>query len=275
MSDEPTTPVTPEQGADQPTPASAPAQPAAARPKPEFGEYAPEGWEWTPPGEANAAAGAAEPVDTATSAAGPLPGIPHNLGSGGSAGAGAARPAAAPQQPAAQAPQQPAAPQAPGAPYRGAAPQQPAGAPQPVYQTQSPKQKGGADKVFTIILLVLGAMGALFTAQTMLVLRSSFAMIAEALEVSSSAVPASIGTLGTVSALIVLAIYALTLIFSIRRLRAKKVTFWVPLVAGVVVTIGFFIATTIAVSSMPELMTALSDPDAVQKMMDYMSTTQP
>ncbi|MBC9943113.1 hypothetical protein ICL81_01025 [Leucobacter sp. cx-328] len=270
MTDDSTTPVTPEQGADQ----AKPAQPAAARPKPEFGEYAPEGWQWTPPGEENAEAAPAGSVDTATSAAGPLPGIPHNLGSGSNAGAGAGAPipAAAPQQPAAQAPQ---AQQAPGAPYRASAPQQPgqpAGAPQPIYQTQTPK-KGGADKVFTIILLVLGAMGALFTAQSMLVLRSSFAMIAEALEVSSSAVPASIGTLGTVSALVVLAIYALTLIFSIRRLRAKKVTFWVPLVAGVVVSIGFFIATTIAVSSMPELMTALSDPDAVQKMLDYMATT--
>ena len=271
MTDDSTTPVTPEQGADQ----AKPTQPAAARPKPEFGEYAPEGWQWTPPGEENAEAAPAGSVDTATSAAGPLPGIPHNLGSGSNAGAGAGAPipAAAPQQPAAQAPQ---AQQAPGAPYRASAPQQPgqpAGAPQqPIYQTQTPK-KGGADKVFTIILLVLGAMGALFTAQSMLVLRSSFAMIAEALEVSSSAVPASIGTLGTVSALVVLAIYALTLIFSIRRLRAKKVTFWVPLVAGVVVSIGFFIATTIAVSSMPELMTALSDPDAVQKMLDYMATT--
>lgn len=266
----------------QPTPETpaTPAPPAApaARPKPAFGEYAPEGWEWKPE-EHNTSESAAPATAPATASpasrsdAGRVTGVPHNLGAGSQTTAAA--PVPAPAAPAAT-PQNPgSAPAANGepAPYRATvappAPQQ--------YASQQavggPKPRTG-DRIATIILLVIGALGALISAQSMLALNSSFSLMAEAVGMSDFTVPEWLGTLGTVSALAFIAVYAVTLIFSIQRMRARKITFWVPLTAGAIVFVAMFVLTTIAITSMPELMTQMSDPDAMQKLLDYTSTTQ-
>lgn len=131
------------------------------------------------------------------------------------------------------------------------------------------------DRVATIILLVIGAFGALTSAQSMLGMGASFALIADALGISDFTAPSWLGTLGTVSAIAFIAVYAVTLIYSIQRMRAGRITFWVPLVAGVVVVVATIIITTIALMSSPEIVSEMSKPDATQRMLDYLTTMDP
>src|SRR6218665_3361376 len=81
-----------EQVADReaaPAPAvSEPARESTARPAPQFGEYAPEGWSWTPETGAAAETGSQITASLTSAVAAPssgrVPGVPHNLGAGGS-----------------------------------------------------------------------------------------------------------------------------------------------------------------------------------------------
>lgn len=266
-----------QQGDSQPT-NETPAAPEApaARPQPAFGEYAPEGWEWKPEGAeetGSAVAAAAVPGSAAGSApassTGRVEGVPHNLGAG-SSGSGS-NPAAAPA-----APQQPKPSGGDPEPYRATA--APAAAPTPVYIAQ-PGQPGApksrtADRVITILLLGLGAVGAMFTANTMLALSNSYALMADVFGLDDFEVPGWVGTLGTVSAIAFIALFAVVLIFSIQRMRARKLTFWVPLTAGAVALVAMFVLIYVPLAGIPELASQMGDPDALQRMLDYLSTPQ-
>lgn len=224
-----------------------------SRPRPTYGEYAPEGWEWKPEGGDSPAAGEGSPAGD-DRRAGALSGVPHNLGAGGGPAAPAAQPAA---QPAAER-QGPDYTNA----YRAAAPG----------SAPAPKQQGQrlGDRVVTIILLVLGGCGALYSAAVLYQMPASFELMAAALEVDGFVLPDSIRTLGTVGALIVLAVYALNLLYSIQRMRRGALAFWVPLAAAVVSFIVVFAMTAIAGNQVPELMREMSEPGAVNRMIDYL-----
>ncbi|WP_416445738.1 DUF6264 family protein [Leucobacter sp. HNU] len=291
--------------APEPTPAPEPAaQPAAAqpapeptdpRPRPAYGEYAPEGWTWTPPQKADAASaasasgfgGSVPPVssvsaDALVDAEVPtrLPGVPHNLGArpGGQGGA----PASPGTTASTSAPITPARP-APGqhAPGQHAPAQQPhANQPAPAHAPlpQQPPQPGlakprTADRVITVLLLVVGAFGALNIAFELYRFPLSQRTMAELLGVSDYAAPGWLGPVGIVCAIAVLALYAVSLILSVRRLRANKLTFFVPLIAGVAAFLLVMVVTLAAMAGSPELMNALQDPDALSKMMDSLRTT--
>lgn len=269
-----------------PLPPRRPAQPA-------FGEYAPEGWEWKPEGEA-----AADTAATASGAGG-VParpaGVPHNLGA-----------PAQPQNPQAPSQTQPTSPQQPGgqdsagAPYRAAAPQSPnrfdpnavaqqatnqqqaAGQQQPAGQLPPAYRVPGAggprlgDRVITIILLVLGGFGALNIAGSFFGLESQIHLTATMIGLENTEVAGWVGPLGVISGLLVLLLFALTLIFSIQRMRANKLTFWVPLAAGGIAFVLLMVVPMIAMSAAPEIMTQIqSDPTgSLDKMLDYVSEMQ-
>lgn len=103
-----------------------------------------------------------------------------------------------------------------------------------------------------------------------------FSKIADELGVKDFVAPPSLKILGTVGAILVLAIYALVLIFSIRRLRARKMTFWAPIVAGVLAWVVFFILFFIGLNQSAELWQALisiaSDPAAAQQMLERLNS---
>ena len=69
-------------------------------------------------------------------------------------------------------------------------------------------------------------------------------------------------------ALVIFAIYALNLVYSLQRLRAKKLTFWVPLVAAVLSVLVSTAVSFTAFTLVPELLQAASDPSALQTLMD-------
>jgi len=259
---------------------------------PAYGEYAPEGWEWKPD-EAEASAApkqGAAPQPAAGSApsagSGQVPGVPHNLGVGGGsrqagrpvATAAPAAPSAPPAQGNPAAPQQGQPAQGSGpAPYRAPDPQPgqaqlQAAAP---YQQAAPRPRL-ADRIITIALLALGAFGTLNFASSLFAIDSQLRLTATMLGIESLSLPGWVGVLGVVSGLAVLLIFALTLIFSIRRMRAGKLAFWAPLAAGAIVLVLVIIVQSIALSGAPEIMQQLqSDPNgSLQKMLEFAQNPQ-
>ncbi len=243
------------------------------RPRPAYGEYAPEGWEWKPEGATNEApstpgAGSSQGSSSAAPAhragSGPVPGVPHNLGSASGSGSGETAPAQHGRP-------QPGRPSEP-APYRASEPQPPAHSAYPA-QPGAPRPRT-ADRIITIVLLVIGAFGALITAQSMLGLAPSLVIIADALGVADFTVPDWVGTVGTVSGIAFIAVYAVVLIFSIQRMRARKIAFWIPLTAGVLVMIAMLVITSLVLTAMPELMSQLADPSSTERLLNSMYSEQ-
>lgn len=275
MSSEPTAP---EQPAQQPLQQPAAAQPARPA-QPAYGEYAPEGWEWKPEGAAADAAEAGSRTGGGVPAA--PAGVPHNLGaparSGDAAPARQVRPAADTQQGA-------------GEPYRAAAPQQQ----NPQHQNpqhQNPQQNAQlppayrlpgtptprlGDRIVTIVLLAFGAFGALNIAASFFGLESQIRLTASLIGLEDATVASWVGPLGVVSGLVVLLLFALTLIFSIQRMRQHKITFWVPLAAGAIAFILLVVVPMIALSGAPEIMEQLqNDPTgSLDKMLNALTEMQ-
>ncbi|WP_336660962.1 DUF6264 family protein [Leucobacter sp. USHLN153] len=240
-------------------------RPPVERPIPAYGELAPEGWEWKPETEDGGSASVGAPQPSERAGAGVPAGVPHNLGvtSGGTA------------HPTAQ-----ATSQRPGSgdpePYRAAPPQQPRqdqqanfggpGSTAPQFAGARPRT---ADRVITIILLALGAIGSLQLAGSLMNISTSFSLVGSALDLEDFTVPSWVGTAGTISAIAIIALYAVNLIFSIQRMRARKLAFWVPLVAGAIAVIGTIVVTTVLMLNVPDLMQAASDPSSTGKLLDY------
>ena len=258
---------------------AAPSEPAApvtqqardTRPQPEFGEYAPEGWEWKPE-DADSSPDASKPsspVQAGPGAASPTPatvqGVPHNLGAGiarpsrksaTQGGSGAPYRASAQGQAPKQAPQQ-----TPQAPRFQAAPQ---GAP----GYQKPANMG--DRIVTILLLVFGGFGALQSAFAMMGMKTMFSLMEDAPGITSLTPPAWLDVTGKAIGLGLLVLYGLVLVFSIRRLRAGKLTFWAPLAAGVLAFIVVVAVVGTAMMQTPELMEVMRDPQASAQLLEYL-----
>lgn len=253
-----------------------------ARPKPAYGEYAPEGWEWKPEEEAGTApatnapstavTGAAAPASQAAArGAGPVPGVPHNLGVPGNSAPPQSLPASPSHTTAPQSGQRPEQPTT----------QQPAVQDPHVYRASAPEPQARqglspgrlADRIVTIVLIMIGAFGALSLADSLFRLPSQLVIVADILGVEDIAIPDAVGVLGTVSGIIVLALYAVTLIFSIQRMRARKLAFFIPLAAGLIAFIVMMAASMIAFMLVPDLVQQASDPNAMNLMLDYLAET--
>lgn len=277
-----------------PNHAPAPAPTPERRPRPEYGEYAPEGWEWKPEGDErpsvelggstntpgpNAPAPerqqqpqqpAGAPAASANPELGQIPGVPHNLGVGTALPHKTAR----------------AAHQGDGSPYRGTPPQQaPRQSPQqqnhaaqvgPNAATGStPARPRQADRIITIVLLAMGAIGSLQFAGFMYSVGTTFsAVFAESLGIDDVTVPTWLPIAGKITSIAILALFAFMLIYSIRRIRAGKLTFWVPLVAGVVVFVAVTVIMTAAMFASPEVIEAAMDPTSAAKMLESLQQGQ-
>lgn len=255
------------------------------RPRPQYGEYADDAPQAAAPGgsaepspsmnataPAVAAGREASPAATSTPTSGALPGVPHNLGVSGAP----ARPVTSATTPPAQQPtsnthgapyQAPPPPGVQQTPPASSAHQASQSTAQPTPHSGAPR-RGTADRIITILLLAVGAIGALNTAFLMMQLAPNMHVAAGIFGIENFVVPAAVSTIGTVGAVVILALYAVTLIFSIQRLRARKLTFWVPLAAGVIAFILYMALTLIAFSQSPELVQAMADPNALNTLLD-------
>ena len=253
-------------------PVPAPAAQPDTRPRPEFGEYAPEGWEWKPEGDdaapsSGTSVGATpqRPGAGRPAAAGTVQGVPHNLGSG------IARPSRK------SAPKSAAAAPSSGEPYRAQGSAQPA-APRQAQQFQPPAQgmagyqkpPNMADRIITILLLVFGGFGALQSAFAMMGMSTMFKVMEDAPGISALTPPAWLDLTGKITGMVLLVLYGLVLVYSIRRLRARKLTFWAPLAAAM---LAFIVVVTIVAAAMvqtPELMEVMRDPQASTELLNYL-----
>ncbi|MGO3147730.1 MAG: DUF6264 family protein [Leucobacter sp.] len=254
------------------------------RPKPEYGEYAPEGWEWKPEGaEDSAQPSDASPssqtakIPSAQSTPGTLPGVPHNLGAGSSL---PARNAAAPPRASGRTKVPDDTTQASsGGPYRANATTPPASQHRstPLAQQSNtraasaqPKRPSALDKIVTILLLVVGIFGALQMALAMMGLDATFRLIGAAPGFEEFSVPAWLDPTGKVIGIALLAFYGIVLVYSIRRLRAGKLTFWAPLAAGVIVTVLVLAVVMIAILTTPDLVNILGNPEKSTELIEYL-----
>lgn len=207
---------------------------------------------------------------------GPLPGVPHNLGarSDGASGAGARSPQSSTTRPIDGAPQAPQGPAPYGPGYQADEAPRPAATHTP--QGDPAAKPRQADRIVTIILIAIGSYFALSMALTLSQFTLEFTRVADELGVTGFTPPPVLHTIGTVGAILVLVIYAIMLIFSIRRMRARKLTFWAPLAAGVLAWVVFFVLFFVGLNASTELWDALlkiaSDPDAAQQLLNRLNS---
>lgn len=253
-----------------------------ARPRPAYGEYAPEGWSWTPPGaenEADGSGGAAQGTrpDGTSRASGVPAGVPHNLGARGEGGTAAQAPAAPPSGTAT-----PGSGKQDPPPYRADEPanarreQQPVAAPLAAQGAAPAKPRPRtADRVITILLLVVGAFGALNMAAPMFALEAQVQLMGTMLGIEDLNVPSWIATAGLIAGLGILLVYALNVIYSIQRMRGGKLAFWVPLAAFGIAFVIMLVVQMVAMYNAPEIIEQLnSDPyGSYGKMMQYLEET--
>lgn len=135
--------------------------------------------------------------------------------------------------------------------------------------------KRTADRFITIALLVLGAYGAMNSGFALMQLGAEVTRLGTILGLEDFTVPSQVSVIGNIGSILMLVIYALVLIFSIRRIRARKLAFWAPLVAGVLALIIYFVLAIIAYMQSPELVNAMMQPDALEKVMSSLEAQAP
>lgn len=127
-----------------------------------------------------------------------------------------------------------------------------------------------ADRFITIALLAVGAFGALTMANSMLMLKTSAHIMVSAVADKSLSVPEFIGPLGQITAVALLGCWALALLWSLARLRATKIAFWVPLTLGVTATVLTVAVTAIMMfNTLPQQV--LLDPNQMQQLIDALT----
>lgn len=248
------------------------------RPRPLYGEYAPEG----PSNDSDEQPPENTRATESSSLSPQLDGVPHNLGIGASR---AGTPPVTATPPAGPPVSHPSTSQPPastsGAPTAGPPPgqdpaseqfRQPAPAAFQGTAATAPTSNRIADRIVTIVLLVFGALGALNFGTAMLSLGTQLHMFANIAGIENFTVPPAVGTLQTVGAIAILSIYAITLIWSIQRMRARRIAFWVPLSGGVLAFITTMIVAMIAVSFAPELITNITPEQLMQIMQEQVTT---
>ncbi|WP_281258175.1 DUF6264 family protein [Leucobacter massiliensis] len=99
-------------------------------------------------------------------------------------------------------------------------------------------------------------------------------LTANMIGIDSPEVAPWVGTLGVVSGLAILLLFAITLLWSIQRMRARKLAFWVPLAAGGIAVVLALVIPMIALAGTPEIMQQLeSDPSgSLDRMMQYLQS---
>ncbi|WP_438855085.1 DUF6264 family protein [Agromyces sp. M3QZ16-3] len=101
------------------------------------------------------------------------------------------------------------------------------------------------DRFFTILLLALGALGAWNTSVSLQQLPGAIQGVYADQGVGTYSPQPWLPTLALIGTVFMLALYAAVLGWSIMRLRARKLAFWVPLVGGAVAFLATMVLTSI------------------------------
>lgn len=117
-------------------------------------------------------------------------------------------------------------------------------APSPVAATVATAPRS-VDRFFTILLLAIGAVGAWNTSVSLQQLPGAIQTVYSQQGVGTYTPQEWLPTLALIGTVFMLALYAAVLGWSIARLRARKVAFWVPLVGGAVAVVATIALTSI------------------------------
>lgn len=211
---------------------------ADERPKPKYGELAPEGWSWTPPSDAH-------PDSPATADAGA--GAPEGVPGSGSGSDSTGKPAGTPRWPAPTTP-----PVQPGADAGRA--DAGTGAPEPGVPGAPTVPKRG-DRIATMILLVIGAFWSINSAFGMFSLPEALQQAMDILGIEGTYTARdTANSAGVTGGVLTLLTYALTVVYSLRRVRANKLAFFVPLIGAFIAFVISFTVYIIAMTADPALM---------------------
>lgn len=125
------------------------------------------------------------------------------------------------------------------------APPPPPPAPPPAPLAVAPARTSTVDRMVTIALLVLGALGAWNSATSLQQLPAAIQTVYTQQGVGTYSPQEWLPTLALIGTVSMLALYAGVLGWSIARLRAGKLAFWVPIVGGVVALVAMVVITGI------------------------------
>ena len=131
-----------------------------------------------------------------------------------------------------------APPAAPGTPLPpgGYHPQPPVAPGYPVVSEEAVARKRTADRIITFALLAYGLFNVVTTLSALLDFPRLATTYFDLMGISGTFTNVESGQLwGRIGFIILVAGYVLTVMISLRRLRAGKLTWWIPLVAGIVV----------------------------------------
>jgi hypothetical protein len=216
------------------------------RPKPKYGELAPPGWVWKPPTDPDADAPDAGDTESGVGARGTT--------SSGSGAASTTPPAPGDADDRARA-SWPAPTTPPQAPRDTRVPDARA---QPGEQPAAPRTLLGGDIAITVILLSIGFLITASWVPFLLDLAGSIQLYLSQQDLgtyTADDVARSVGTVGAVLQVLLLATATTLAVF---RIRAGKRAFFIPLAAGVVGIIITFTCTAIALASDEALMSSLT-----------------
>ncbi|HEY5224692.1 MAG TPA: DUF6264 family protein [Microbacteriaceae bacterium] len=108
-------------------------------------------------------------------------------------------------------------------------------APRPAGASLAPARSG--DRIFTLALLTLGFLNVIFTVPGLFNLSSTINATFQQMGVGSFTPTSLARVLGIGLAVFYIAAWIGTLLLTMPRLRAGRLSFWIPLVAGVIVTV--------------------------------------
>lgn len=120
--------------------------------------------------------------------------------------------------------------------------------------TTPPTAASRGNRTWTIALIVVGFLGMLYTASTIVFLTTSFQLLHERFKLDTYSPAATTGVIITVGVIAQIVIWVGSTWLSVSLMRGGKVSFYVPLVAGVVSVVALFIIVFIMMASDPALL---------------------
>lgn len=109
-----------------------------------------------------------------------------------------------------------------------------------------------ADRIITIVLLAMGAVNVVFSVSSFLDVGTAFSRTFEAMGIPGefTNTPGA-GTWGAIAGVLLLATYLITALAAWRRLRAGRISWWIPVVGAVVAYLFVVVCLTVPLASDP------------------------
>ena len=134
------------------------------------------------------------------------------------------------------------------------APTAPTASPAPVAPPAAVRAPSSIDRTITIALLVFGGFSTAYAIATMLTLRENFATLYTAYGIDGIH---QAGPVDSVAATLVIvshvALLAGAVLLARTRLKAGRLSFWIPLTAGAIASVIFFVAFAVIIAADPNL----------------------